>query len=574
MPDKRTIFEETLSGARERPWIPPLRRDNHASSNLPKSLAEFRAQEGPENRNSRLHALWKSICKRGYSHQPSRPGPRSVAVEQAERLRAAYEDDLFKHFGGHLSGPHPVSWKEFKKYAEEKEVELWSVFHDELDLDGNGHLDMQELDVALRKAGIALSPSTLDDLMVFLTSSSHSHAISFTEFRDFLLLLPRKVSAAEIYQYYEMKRFLGDDGKGAARVTMEGDVSLSAEDKPPDHTHFDLPTPQEIVGQDEDFLEDEEVETHSWMEGHTALKFLLAGGIAGAVSRTCTAPFDRIKVFLITRSLEVVSSTSAQSNSAIARSVRVIAVSVAQIYTEGGVVAFWTGNGLNVVKIFPESAIKFYTYESTKRFFARYVEKVNDPRDISGTSRFISGGVAGIVSQAFAFPIETLKTQMMSNAGEPKRTLIEAIRRVWSLGGVKAYYRGLSIGLLGVFPYSAIDMSTFEALKLAYLRSTGAREPNAEPPILALLAFGSLSGSVGATSVYPLNLVRTRLQASGSTGHPTRYTGAWDVCQRVLATEGWRGFYRGLVPTLAKVVPAVSISYVVYEQSKQRLGLA
>jgi hypothetical protein len=42
---------------------------------------------------------------------------------------------------------------------------------------------------------------------------------------------------------------------------------------------------------------------------------------------------------------------------------------------------------------------------------------------------------------------------------------------------------------------AAIDMSTFEALKLAYVRSTKKEEPG----VLATLAFGSLSGSVGAT---------------------------------------------------------------------------
>lgn len=92
-------------------------------------------------------------------------------------------------------------------------------------------------------------------------------------------------------------------------------------------------------------------------------------------------------------------------------------------------------------------------------------------------------------------------------------------------------------------------MSTFEALKLAYLRSTGKEEPG----VLAVLAFGSVSGSVGATSVYPLNLVRTRLQASGSSGHPQRYTGVWDVATQTYQRDGWRGFYRGLFPTLAKV---------------------
>lgn len=92
-------------------------------------------------------------------------------------------------------------------------------------------------------------------------------------------------------------------------------------------------------------------------------------------------------------------------------------------------------------------------------------------------------------------------------------------------------------------------MSTFEALKLAYLRSTGKDEPG----VLAVLAFGSISGSVGATMVYPLNLVRTRLQASGSSGHPERYTGIGDVIRKTYRRDGWRGFYRGLGPTLAKV---------------------
>jgi len=112
-------------------------------------------------------------------------------------------------------------------------------------------------------------------------------------------------------------------------------------------------------------------------------------------------------------------------------------------------------------------------------------------------------------------------------------------------------------------------MSTFEALKLAYVRSTGKEEPG----VLALLAFGSLSGSIGASTVYPLNLVRTRLQASGSSGHPQRYTGVMDVARKTYEAGGWRGFYRGLFPTLAKVIPSVSISYVVYETSKRKLGV-
>lgn len=135
-------------------------------------------------------------------------------------------------------------------------IELWRIFHDELDLDGNGHLDAEELTVALDKAGkeaclyyvssssltgpsgIVMTPSKLSEFMTFMTSTPHSHAISFQEFRDFFLLMPRKASPAEIFRYYEVRKFMGEDGRGAARVNMEGEPVSPLTKKPfdPDHT--------------------------------------------------------------------------------------------------------------------------------------------------------------------------------------------------------------------------------------------------------------------------------------------------------------------------------------------------
>ncbi|OCH92951.1 mitochondrial carrier [Obba rivulosa] len=587
-PSRKDLFEACFSGALDPPLLPPLRSDPPLWRPIPHNLVEFRAQESAEDREKRLRKLWMRLPKRANSVDDEAIASKypvkdddALTAESAKKLEEMYEDELLGRCGRHTRGflDRDISWKDFLKYSEAKEAELWHIFHDELDLDGNGRLDAEELAVALRRAGIKLSPSTLADFMTYLTSSPHSHAISFSEFRDFLLLLPRKASPAEIFRYYEVRRFMGDDARGAVRVNMEGDVSLSAEDMAisratlhsvqDQHTslidHHDAPTEAEDDSEGEDYGEDEH--HHTSLEFGTAAKFLLAGGIAGAVSRTCTAPFDRLKIFLITRPPDL--GGLSLSPKAPVRGVRAIASAVSRIYAEGGVRAFWTGNGLSVAKILPESAIKFLTYESSKRMFARYWDKVDDPREISGFSRFISGGIGGITSQLTIYPIETLKTQMMSNTGTQKRTLLCAARHVWRMGGIRAFYRGLTIGLIGVFPYSAIDMSTFEALKLAYLRSTGKEEPG----VLALLAFGSVSGSIGATSVYPLNLVRTRLQASGSSGHPQRYSGVMDVVRQTYARDGWRGFYRGLLPTLAKVVPAVSISYVVYESSKRKLGV-
>jgi len=58
--------------------------------------------------------------------------------------------------------------------------------------------------------------------MSFLATSPDSRHITFAEFRDFLLLLPRRASPDEIYRYYEVSRLIRDDGRGPARVIMEG----------------------------------------------------------------------------------------------------------------------------------------------------------------------------------------------------------------------------------------------------------------------------------------------------------------------------------------------------------------
>jgi solute carrier family 25 phosphate transporter 23/24/25/41 len=75
---------------------------------------------------------------------------------------------------------------------------------------------------------------------------------------------------------------------------------------------------------------------------------------------------------------------------------------------------------------------------------------------------------------------------------------------------------------------------------------------------------GMASSTAAMLCTYPLNLVRTRLQASGMPGVPS-YAGPVECFARILKEEGASGLYRGVVPNLAKVLPATSISYAVYD---------
>lgn len=64
----------------------------------------------------------------------------------------------------------------------------------------------------------------------------------------------------------------------------------------------------------------------------------------------------------------------------------------------------------------------------------------------------------------------------------------------------------------------------------------------------------------------------SRMQAHHS-NDATAYKGMSDVFRRTLQNEGYRGFYKGLFPNLLKVVPAASITYMVYESMKKSLDL-
>lgn len=157
--------------------------------------------------------------------------------------------------------------------------------------------------------------------------------------------------------------------------------------------------------------------------------------------------------------------------------------------------------------------------------------------------------------------------------------IIDTAKKMYQSGGIRSAYRGLTMGLIGMFPYSAIDLATFEFLKgriVAYNSRTlhlSPDHPDCRPSSFSTGAIGAFSGAFGASVVYPINLLRTRLQAQGTLQHPPVYDGILDCARRTISREGVRGLFKGITPNLLKVVPAVSITYVVYENSKRALHL-
>ncbi|KAL2824030.1 mitochondrial carrier domain-containing protein [Aspergillus cavernicola] len=82
-------------------------------------------------------------------------------------------------------------------------------------------------------------------------------------------------------------------------------------------------------------------------------------------------------------------------------------------------------------------------------------------------------------------------------------------------------------------------------------------------------ALGSLAGAFGAFMVYPIDLVKTRMQNQRSNRVGERlYNNSLDCARKVIRNEGFLGLYSGVIPQLIGVAPEKAIKLTVNDLAR------
>eukprot|EP01113_Clastostelium_recurvatum_P031205 TRINITY_DN3874_c0_g1_i1.p1 TRINITY_DN3874_c0_g1~~TRINITY_DN3874_c0_g1_i1.p1 ORF type:complete len:543 (+),score=104.22 TRINITY_DN3874_c0_g1_i1:58-1686(+) len=512
---------------------------NELDENHDGNLSESELQTGLERRHIPTHIVTHDGAHKRILHREKHHDKHEhVEVSVAHELM----DDLDLDHDG------TVTFQEFRKYMSEQEAHLQRIFKT-IDTNGDGKLDSEEIITAMEKLyGVSITPQAAHGMINRIDKDGDGR-VSLHEWRDFMFLLPLHCTAGmggkQSQQQASVMLHIFDYWSASACVDF-GDLPIC------------IPT-----------------STTTASGYQQALVTFEAGALAGVVSRTFTAPLDRIKTLMQLR-------TSMQPAS--------ISSVVKTIYLEGGWKAFWRSNGTNCIKIIPESSTRFVAFEYYKRLIHSNFSK---GPSLMLWERFAAGALAGATAQALIFPLDYVKTQLSASPG--RVTVAEIVRNTWNGGGPRAFYRGLTPALVGIIPYAGIDLAIYETLKSVYtkylvdkaLKENNTRRKQfcgAVGSIVAPLVCGTISSSIGQFVSYPLNLVRTRMQAQGvqlaipttsksaNTSLSRPYTGMVDVFRQTIQSEGIRGLYKGIGPNFLKVVPAVGVSYVVYENTKQLLS--
>lgn len=392
------------------------------------------------------------------------------------------------------------NFKDFLEYVSEKDKKI-RIFFDNLDRDKNGIIDKAEIQKGFADFGIVLNNEQIDKLLRDLDSNG-SLEIDWKEWRDFFRFAPHD-KLEEMMRYWRVHAYADDS-----------DQSI-----PNDYTK-------------------NEKESGLWWRN------LVAGGVSGAVSRTCTAPLDRVRIFL------QVHGTGAKHG---------IFGSLKNMINEGGFRSLWRGNLINVIKITPESAIKFAAYEQVKKMMGK------DGAQLEPLQRFYAGTAAGWIAQSSIYPMEVLKTRLALRKTGQYSSVIDCIGKIYkNEGGIRAFYRGYvmnSIGIAGV----GVNFMIYETCKNKYKQYY---PENPQPSVPALIFISNISSTAAMFSTYPIFLIRTKMQSSTNPNH-----NIMSLARDVITRDGPRGFYRGALANLTKVLPSSCIGYLTYEFISKQLGV-
>jgi solute carrier family 25 phosphate transporter 23/24/25/41 len=286
----------------------------------------------------------------------------------------------------------------------------------------------------------------------------------------------------------------------------------------------------------------------------------VAGGVAGAVSRTVVSPLERLKILF-----QVQSVGREEYKMSVPKA-------LAKMWREEGWRGFMAGNGTNCIRIVPYSAVQFSAYNVYKRFFER---EPGAPLD--AYQRLLCGGLAGITSVSFTYPLDIVRTRLSIQSASFSNLQKEEGKKLpgmWTLlanmykteGGLPALYRGILPTVAGVAPYVGLNFMVYELARTQFTPE-GQKDPSA----IGKLGAGAVSGAVAQTITYPFDVLRRRFQINTMSGMGYQYAGIGDAIKQIVMHEGVRGLYKGIVPNLLKVAPSMASSWLSFEMTRDML---
>ncbi|KAL3511797.1 hypothetical protein ACH5RR_024514 [Cinchona calisaya] len=232
------------------------------------------------------------------------------------------------------------------------------------------------------------------------------------------------------------------------------------------------------------------------------------------------------------------------------------------VVSKEGPLALYRGMGAPLASVTFQNAMVFQIYAILSRAFDNDVPATYPP-SYKGVA--LGGVGTGAIQSLILSPVELVKIrlQLQRNVTGNKyssihRGPLDVARSIFQNEGLRGMYRGLTITVLRDAPAHGFYFWTYE-----YMREKlhpGCRKKGQESFRTMLIA-GGLAGVASWISCYPLDVIKTRLQAESS----AKYSGIIDCFKRSVREEGYTVLWRGLGTAVSRAFVVNGAIFTAYE---------
>lgn len=290
----------------------------------------------------------------------------------------------------------------------------------------------------------------------------------------------------------------------------------------------------------------------------------LAGGVSGAVAKTCTAPIERVKLLIQTQDAnpKIISGEVARYTG--------IVDCFTRVAKEQGFGAFWRGNLTNIIRYFPTQAFNFAFKDGIKNLFPKADKNKEFAKFFA--INMASGGLAGAGSLAIVYPLDYARTRLASDVGTGKQQfngLMDCLKKTVAAGGIGALYNGIGVSIVGIIPYRGVYFGLFDTLS-----GLNPYQKDQSNVLRASSKFACAQTSAIAAGYasYPFDTVRRRLQMqSEKPKEAWVYKGTADCFAKIMKDEGTAALFKGAGANALRTVGAAMV-LVLYSEITAAVG--
>lgn len=494
----------------------------------------------------------------GLSPQKFASGLLNIPLSNVERLKSTLSTvsiseliELVPHLGRSVKDipdkKKLFSVQDFFRYTEAE----GRRFFEELDRDGDGQVNLEDLEIAMRKRKLPRRYAR----ELLRRARSHLFAKSFG-WKQFLTLMEQReptilraytslclsksgtLQKSEILaslknaelpanedNAFAMMRFLNADTEGSISYGhFRNFMLLLPSDRlqdDPRNVWFEAATVVPVAPPVE-------------MPAGSVLRSALAGGLASGLSTSLLHPVDTIKTRVQTSTLsfpEVISR-------------------IPQI----GVQGLYRGSIPAILGQFTSHGLRTGIFEASKLVLINVAPALPDIQ-VQSLASFCST----LLGTATRIPCEVLKQRLQAGLFD---NVGQAIVGTWQQDGLKGFFRGTGVTLCREVPLYVAGMGLYaESKKLA--QHLLGRELEAWETI----AIGALSGGIAAVVTTPFDVLKTRMMTAPH-GQPISTS---MVAFAILRHDGPLGFFKGALPRFFWVAPLGAMNFAGYELAKKAM---